>query len=122
LITLPFVVLALLFPGAVLSLLDVEGAVRGGGEASLRVLALAMLIVIPAEMWGAALVGTGSTVASFWIEVALTVVMIGGGAAAVLLGWPLYTVWLTIPLGWLTCWVLSVLWVRSGQWKKMVEI
>jgi len=122
-ITLPFVALALFFPGLVLSMLDVEGATRGGGEASLRVLSLAMLVVIPAEMWAAAVIGTGDTFASFWIEAVLSVVMIGGAyLAASVLDLPLYYVWMVIPISWLVCWVLSFFWIRSGHWKKMAEI
>jgi len=122
-ITLPMLILALLFPGAVLSLLDVEGALKGGGEASLRVLALAMLIVIPAEMWAAAVIGTGDTFASFWIEAVLTVVMVGGSfLAGSLLHLPLYVVWLSIPIAWATCWALSYVWMRSERWKDIAEI
>jgi putative MATE family efflux protein len=122
-ITLPLALFVLLFPGVVLSLLDIEGALKGGGEASLRVLSLAMLIVIPAEMWAAAVIGTGDTFASFWIEAALTVVMIGGALlAGSVLHLPLYYVWMSVPIGWLACWVLSYLWMRSGQWKVAGEI
>jgi len=122
-ITLPMALLALLFPGAVLSLLDIEGALKGGGEASLRVVSLAMLIVIPAEMWAAAVIGTGDTFASFWIEAALTVVMIGGAwLAGSVLHLPLYYVWMSVPIAWLSCWILSYLWMRSGQWAESAEI
>ena len=122
-ITLPLIVLAVAFPGTVLSLLDVEGALKGGGEASLRVLSLAMLIVIPAEMWAAAVIGTGDTFASFWIEAALTVVMIGGAfLAANVLHLPLYYVWLSVPISWLACWILSYVWMRSEQWTESAEI
>ena len=122
-ITLPLVALALLFPGAVLSLLDLDGALKGGGEAGLRVLSLAMLIVIPAEMWAAAVIGTGDTVASFWIEAALTVVMIGGAfLAGNVLHLPLDYVWLSVPLSWLACWILSYVWMRSEQWMASAEI
>ncbi len=117
-ITLPLVALAFFFPSAVLSLLDVEGALKGGGEASLRVLSLGMLIVIPAEMWAAAVIGTGDTFASFWIEAALTVVMIAiAFLAGSVMHLPLCYVWLSVPLSWLACWILSYVWMRSEQWK-----
>jgi putative MATE family efflux protein len=122
-ITLPMIAVALVFPGAVLSLLDIEGALRGGGEASLRVLSLAMLIVIPGEMWAAAVIGTGDTFASFWIEAVLTVVMVGCAyVTALVLDLPLYYVWMAIPLSWLACFLLSYFWMHSEQWKKMAEI
>jgi MATE family, multidrug efflux pump len=122
-ITLPLVLLALTFPGSVLSLLDVEGALKGGGEASLRVLSLAMVIIIPAEMWAAAVIGTGDTFASLWIEAILTVLMVGGAfVAGHVLHLPLYYVWLTIPLSWLSCWILSYVWMRNEYWMESAEI
>ncbi|HET9234688.1 MAG TPA: hypothetical protein VFP10_11160, partial [Candidatus Eisenbacteria bacterium] len=92
-------------------------------ETGLRVLSLGMLIVIPAEMWAAAVIGTGDTFASFWIEAALTILMVGGAfLAGNVLHLPLDYVWMSIPLAWLACWILSYVWMRSGQWMESAEI
>src|SRR5213076_2352658 len=52
--TLPFIAIALLVPRWLLAVFSPESALLAESGASLRVVALAMLIVIPGEMWFAA--------------------------------------------------------------------
>lgn len=61
-------------------------------NASLRVVALAMLIAIPADIWYTAMVGTGDTAAAFGIELLRTMVML-------CLTW-----FIAIHLAWPMCW------------------
>ena len=50
-------------------------------------------------------------------------VMIGGAwLAGSVLHLPLYYVWMSVPIAWLSCWILSYLWMRSGQWAESAEI
>src|SRR6266540_4049996 len=57
--------------------------------ASLRVVAMAMLIAIPGEMWFVAVLGTGDTAASLGIEFVLTLTMLGAAYfGAIHMAWP----------------------------------
>jgi len=118
--SLPLAALAFLFPEAVLALLASGEPVFAEAAGSLRVLAVAMLIIIPAEMWFTAVSGTGDTTAAFWIEVVLTVVTLGWVyVAGVGLGLGLEYVWVSLPIACLVCLGLSYAWMRSGYWQRV---
>ena len=120
LVTLPVVVLVLLFPGAVLGLLGGDPEVVAACIPSLRVIAAAMLVVVPAQMWFAALSGTGDTRAASMIELTLSGTMLGAAALAGLaLRLPLEYIWLSVPLSWLVCLALSYAWIRTGRWQRV---
>jgi len=120
LVSLPFAGLAFLAPGIVLSCLASEGPLVSGGEASLRVVSLAMLVIIPAEMWFVTVSGTGDTAAAFGIETVLTAAMVACGyVTALVLGLRLEYVWLSLPISWLACLSLSYAWVRAGYWRRV---
>jgi len=120
LVSLPFAGLAFLAPGIVLSCLASEGPLVSGGEASLRVVSLAMLVIIPAEMWFVTVSGTGDTAAAFGIETVLTAAMVACGyLTAFVLGLRLEYVWLSLPISWLACLSLSYAWVRAGYWRRV---
>ncbi len=120
LLSLPLAALAFLFPGPLLSLMTSEEPALAAGAASLRVVALAMLIIIPAEMWFVAVTGTGDTYAAAGIEVVLTAAMVGCGyLSALVLGLELEYVWMSVPIAWLACLVLSYSWMRSGYWMRL---
>src|SRR5207248_10399625 len=57
--TVPFITVALLAPGWFLAVFSSESDIVTAGSASLRVVALAMLIVIPGEMWFGGVEGIG---------------------------------------------------------------
>jgi hypothetical protein len=67
----------LFVPCWLLAVFSPESALLAESGASLRVVALAMLIVIPGEMWFAAVSGTGDTAAALAIELVLTLTMLG---------------------------------------------
>jgi MATE family multidrug resistance protein len=109
-----------LVPGWFLGLFNPGADLLTQGSASLRVIALAMLIVIPGEMWFAAVSGTGDTAAALGIELVLTCTMLSlAYLAAIHLTWPLELVWISVPASWLVCLTISYGWVKSGIWKRL---
>lgn len=65
-------------------------------------MALAMLIVIPAQMWFGAVLGTGDVKAAVGIAY----------LTAISLAWPVDLVWLSLPIAWSVCLLISYLWQR----------
>jgi multidrug resistance protein, MATE family len=118
-VTLPLVTVGLLFPHLTLSLFTSDSSVVAASVGSLRVIVVSMVIVIPAEIWSAAVSGTGDTDAALGIEVALTcVLLVAAFVAGPLLHLALSWVWLSIPIASGVCLVLSYAWVRSGFWER----
>ncbi len=116
----PLILLALLAPQWLVAIFASEGQLAGQGNASLRVVALAMFVAIPAYLWLTAVEGTGDTAAALGIDVLLTFVMLGlTYVAAIYLAWPMALVWLSIPITWLVCLAASYGWIRSGIWKRL---
>jgi MATE family, multidrug efflux pump len=119
-VTLPLMLLALFSPDFVLSLAAANPAMIEAGRTTLRVVALAMLVDIPGEMWFKAVTGTGDTGAALAIEGALTVAMLGSTyLAAIVMGLELNYIWMSLPIAWMTCLALSWAWVRAGYWKRL---
>jgi Na+-driven multidrug efflux pump len=118
--TVPFIVLALVAPQWVLAVFSNESGLVGGANASLRVVALAMLVAVPGHLWFTAVEGTGDTAAALGIDTVLTLVMIGlTYLVAIHLGWPMAMIWMTVPVTWLVCLVACYAWIRSGIWKRL---
>jgi len=118
--TIPFILIALVVPQWLGALFALKADMLGEGSASLRVVALAMLVAIPAEMWFTAVVGTGDTAAAFGIELLTTAVMLGVSyLAAIHLAWPIALIWLSVPITWLVCLAASYAWMKSGIWKRL---
>jgi Na+-driven multidrug efflux pump len=118
--TVPFILLAVFAPQWLLAVFSHELAMTDQGNASLRVVALAMLVAIPAQMWFTAVEATGDTTAALGIDFVLTLVMLGVTyVAAIHLAWPLAIVWLTVPITWLVCLMISYGWIKSGFWKRL---
>src|SRR5262249_2518145 len=118
--TVPFILLALVAPQWVVAVFTHESGVIGDGYASLRVVALAMLVAIPAHIWFTAVEGTGDTLAALGIDFLLTVVMRGAAyLAAIQFGWPMSLVWLSVPVTWLVCLAVCYGWMKSGFWKRL---
>jgi multidrug resistance protein, MATE family len=119
-VTGPILLIALFFPSQVLSVFASDPSMIDGSVGALRVVALAMLIIIPAHMWFAAVSGTGDTTAALGIEAIITGAMLGCAyIAAVPLGMPLPKIWFSLPLAWAACLLLSYAWVRSGFWNRL---
>ena len=119
LMTLPFVVLGLLFPSVVLSVFSSDPATIEGAVDSLRLVLLSMLVVIPSELWIAAVAGTGDTDAALVIQFFLGVGMVATAYVAVfvLFTTSLTYVWLSLPVAELICLTLSYAWVKSSYWE-----
>lgn len=119
--TAPFILAALVAPSLFVAVFSAESELMPlQSHASLRVVALAMLIAIPGELWFAAVTGTGDTAAALGIESALTLTLLGFTyASAIHLGWPMALVWLSLPVAWLVCLALSYGWMRSGIWRRL---
>ena len=118
--TVPFILVALLAPQWIVSVFSSESDLLGQSNASLRVVAIAMLVAIPAEMWFIAVEGTGDTAASLAIDFLLTLVMLGVTyLAAIHFAWPMAMVWLSVPITWLVCLAACYGWMKSGIWKRL---
>jgi Na+-driven multidrug efflux pump len=102
------------------SLFSSESDLLGPTNASLRVVALAMLVGIPAHMWFIAVEGTGDTTASLGIDLLLTFVMLAlTWFAAIHQAWPMPVVWLVVPLTWGVCLAASYGWIKLGFWRRL---
>jgi multidrug resistance protein, MATE family len=120
LVTWPVLALVALWPRPVLA---VFGSVLAGDPNAidaLRVVALALLVVIPAELWLAALDGTGDTSAAFGINIAANVLVLAAAYAAVsVLGLRLPFAWLGVPLAGVVALGVAWVWMRSGWWRRV---
>jgi MATE family multidrug resistance protein len=120
LVTGPFILLAFVAPQWLVAVFAPESELISQGNASLRIVALAMFIAIPAYIWLTAVEGTGDTAAALGIDLLLTLVMLGVTyLAAIHLAWPVALVWLAVPITWLVCLAVSYGWIKSGIWKRL---
>ena len=118
--TLPLLVVAIAFPEAVLSVFTGSAGTVAGAAPSLRVVAAGMLLVVPAELWLAALFGTGDSDAGFLVEVLTSGAMVAGCALAVLaFDAVLPVVWAMLPLASALGLAASAAWVRSRRWRRV---
>jgi MATE family, multidrug efflux pump len=118
--TVPFIVAALVVPEWFIDVFSPGADLLAQTIASLRVVAMAMLIAIPGQMWFIAVLGTGDTAASLGIEIALTLTMIGAAYfGAIHMAWPAPLVWLSLPIMWLVGLTISYGWMKSGLWKRL---
>jgi MATE family, multidrug efflux pump len=118
--TVPFILVALVVPEWFVAVLSPGSDILAQTSASLRVVALAMLIAIPGEMWFVAVLGTGDTAASLGIEIALTLTMIGAAYfGAIHMAWSAPLVWMSLPIMWLVGLTISYGWMKSGLWKRL---
>jgi len=120
LVTAPFLLLALCVPRWFFGVFASEWGLLGNGGASLRVVALAMLVAIPGEMWFGAVLGTGDTLAALGIEIVLTATMLGiAYLTAIPLGWPVELVWLSVPIASAVSLFISYWWMKSRIWQRL---
>jgi MATE family multidrug resistance protein len=118
--TVPFIILALFVPEWLVAAFSPAAELLEQSNASLRVVALAMLIAIPAQMWFTAVVGTGDTAAALGIEFVISLVMLGlTWFAAIHFGWPITAVWMAVPIACLVCLSISFGWMKSGFWRRL---
>jgi len=118
LVVLPIIALVLVAPGVPLAVFTADPDLLRRGAGCLRVLALAIVVVIPAELVLGAVMGTGDTRSTLAIELVLTVVMLASAySAGPLLGLPLEVVWASEIVGWVACLGLSYAWLNSERRK-----
>jgi len=116
----PLLVLPVFFPELVLSLFTTDPDTIAGCIGGLRVIALGMLIVIPAEMVGNAVAGTGDTPVVLWMEIAMTTtILVFTAVAGLALHLPLGILWMSEVAGSLVSLVISWAWLRSGRWSRL---
>jgi multidrug resistance protein, MATE family len=119
LVTAPLLVLVVLFPETVLSIFTSDQDAVEGARTTVRVAALALTIVIPAQLWRGALNGTGDADAAFVVELLWSVVMLAITALVALqLDLRLEYVWLAVPAAALVALAASYGYVRSGRWRR----
>jgi putative MATE family efflux protein len=116
----PLIVLAFCTPQWLVGTFSPESNLLVQSNASLRVVALARLVAIPADLWYTAVVGTGDTAAALGIELLRSMVMLClTWFLAIYLAWPMSLVWLAVPIAWLVSLAVSYGWIKSGIWKRL---
>jgi putative MATE family efflux protein len=116
----PMLLLTLLFPEYILAVFTTDADMIAGSIGSLGVIALAILIAVPGEIFYSTLVGTGDTRIIFTIQMIITFFTLSFAyIAALVLALELEYIWLAEVFGWLVCLLLSWLWFRSGIWQRL---
>jgi MATE family multidrug resistance protein len=116
--TLPLAAVMLCFPGTILSIFGSDVTGIPGGETALRLVALSMLLVAPAEMWLAVLEGAAATDTALVLSVLWTVIVLGWAYITMSAGLGLPYLWLGVPLGSAVALAAAYLWVREGRWRR----
>lgn len=115
LVTAPMAMLAVLAPHHVLAVFTDDPAAIAGAAPSLRVLAVAMVLVVPAEIWLAAVAGTGATDVAFAIETVLTVVLLACTYAAAI------TLDLSLAYAWTSVGIAALVSLGLSHWRLMTQ-
>ena len=120
-VILPFLMITFVEPEYLLRIFTSDADILEGCVNSLRIIVISVIFMIAGEMFISAVAGTGDTVATFLIEIILTVcVLIWTYSAALLFGFKLEYVWLSEAIGWGVCLLLSFIWLRKGYWKRLL--
>jgi len=119
-VVVPVLFLSLAFPDAVLAIFTEEDALIDLSINSLYVVILTVVIAVPASTFYSAVVGTGDTVVTFFIQLAITVTTLAFAYyTAIIMGLTLEYVWLSEVIGWVVCLLLAGFWFRSGFWQRL---
>lgn len=119
-VVVPVLFLSLTFPDAVLAIFTEEDALISLSINSLYVVILTVIIAVPASTFYSAVVGTGDTVVTLFIQLVITVTtLVLAYYAAISLGLSLEYVWLAEVIGWVVCLLLAGFWFRSGFWQRL---
>jgi Na+-driven multidrug efflux pump len=116
LLTLPLLALGLLVPDLLLVVFDTEGGDPAGAALAVRIIALAMVVAVPGELWLAALIGTGDTGRALGVELAEAATMTALTALVLSLGGGVAGAWAAVGSAWLVELVLAKTAVESGRW------
>ena len=117
LLTLPLLAVGVLAPETLLTIFGTEGGNPEGVATAVRVVALAMVVAVPGELWLAALTGTGDTALALRAQLAESVVMAGGVSLAVLVGAGVPGAWAAVGVAWLVGLGLARTQVERGRWR-----
>jgi putative MATE family efflux protein len=117
LLTMPLLVLGVLAPNLLLTVFGDEGGTLDGATTAVRLLALAMLVAVPGELWFAALTGTGDTTLALRAELAESAVMAAGTWLAVTMGAGVAGAWAAVGCAWVVGLGLAKTWVEKGRWQ-----
>lgn len=116
----PLLVITMLFPELVLSLFTPDQEIINASVSGLLVIALAILIAVPADAFFSTVVGTGDTRITLAIQIFVAVyTLVFAWYAAIYKGYALEYVLLAELIGWSVCLFLSWLWFRTGFWKRL---
>lgn len=117
LLVLPVAALTLVFPEGILSVFTTEAEEVMDSIASLRVVGLALLVAVPAEMLMGAISGSGDTRSIFRIECTVSLFVVAyTWVATMVCAWPLPVVWLSLVLAWVLRLALSYQHMRTRSW------
>ena len=106
-VTFPVLILSMIFPENILAIFTADEVLVAYIIASLVVVALAILVAVPAEALFSTIVGTGDTRAILNIQIVTTIVtLICVYAAAFILTLELHFIWMAEVFGWLVCLLL----------------
>ena len=112
--------LVVIVPDWVLGLFTNDPAVVAGSAPSLRVVGIAMVLIVPAEISLAAVAGTGATGTGFVIEVVLSVALLASAYLILLTaGLPLLYVWTAPAISALVALALSQWWLASRRFRHL---
>ena len=117
-VTVPLLVAAIAFPEAALSVFTDDPT--AAAQSTLQVAAAALVVVVPAELWLGAVVGSGATAAAFCIELLSSTILIGSAALIGLqfdrdLPYP----WVSLAIGGAVMLAASLLFMLRGRWRAM---
>jgi putative MATE family efflux protein len=119
-VTMPCALVALVFAEPVLCLLTTDEETVAAAAGSLRLAAMAMILVVPGDTLVFAGAGTGDTRSALVIETVLTAcVLTYVVVAAIVLSLPLEMIWLAVAIEGTVRIVLSSLHLRSRLWHRL---
>lgn len=119
-VVLPILAVSAWLPEVVLWIFTPDDVLVEGSIGSLRVIVLAVMMAIPAEMIASAVTGTGDTTATFVIELISTVAILSCAyVAAIQLQLPLAAVWASELVGVGLTLGLAYYWLRSRRWQRL---
>lgn len=117
---LPLAVVALVVPTQVVEVFTTDQAIISGCANGLRLIALALLVVVPGELFVSAVGGTGDTVANFAFELAGSACVLAYVyAGAFVWELPMEGIWMFVVVGWSVWLALAAYWLKSERWQRL---
>ncbi len=117
---LPVLAATLFFPEYVLAIFSPDDKIIESATMTLMVIVLATIVAVPADIIASALAGAGDTMVTLAIEILVSLSVLGYAYyAALLAAFSLESIWFAEVIGWGVCLLLSLLWLRSGFWKRL---